>query len=147
VASNGLTDILVTRRAGSGVYDWINHYGGMYTDGATGLARMPDGNLVVVGAFTGPQDFGGSEILTPTDYNPQVEGSGADQMFIVRYRALDGSMETAVHYGAWMGGTSALAHAASAVSDTSVVVGGSGGLIDFGHGAIEAGAFLAYFGY
>ena len=79
--SAGGTDIYIAQYDGLGNIQWANRMGGSGDDAAHGVAITPDGDIVVVGGFTGTVDFNpgaGTNNLAP---------SATDGIFFAKYDA------------------------------------------------------------
>ena len=133
--SAGKSDIFVAKFDSNAALVWAKAFGGTGDDAAHALALAPNGDVVVVGSFSGTVDFGGGP----------MKSAGGSDAFMLR---LDESGKTllAARFGDSADGDAALAVAIDSANAT-LLGGTAGGAIDFGGGpATPAGAldgFLA----
>jgi len=109
---------------------WIKQLGGTSADQARAVTVGANGDLVVVGYFSGTVDFGGTSLTA----------IGTPDLFIARYTAA-GALLWAKRYGRITGGPSASAEANAVAVDASgniAVAGDFWGTADFGTGALVA---------
>jgi len=108
---------------------WIKQLGGTSADQAQAVTVGANGDLVVVGYFSGTMDFGGTSLTA----------IGTPDLFIARYTAA-GALLWAKRYGGIAGVSSASEANAVAVdaSGNIVVAGDFWGRADFGTGPLTA---------
>ncbi len=85
-SSNGLSDAYVLKIDESGNFDWVQTFGGQYSDFSRYLSMDKFGNLLVAGAFQGTADFNPG---TGTDWRTS---SGNDDGFLVKLQP-DGQLD------------------------------------------------------
>jgi len=73
----GSADVLLARYDSNGVHQWSKRLGGAGFDAPNALVLDTSGNLIVVGAFTGTSNFGGSDLTS----------AGIIDIFMAKYDA------------------------------------------------------------
>ena len=76
---NGRDDVFVTQYDSQGHYQWTKTFGGSDNDFATGVTVDNQGNITVVGIFTGTVDFDGEGSAPP------ITSNGYDDVFVTQY--------------------------------------------------------------
>jgi PKD repeat protein len=126
LTSAGLADAYVAHFGPTGTFQWIRQLGGTSGDFAESVAVDGQGNVIVVGQFTGSATIQGSG--TP------LESAGGSDMFVAKYSA-SGALLWVRTYG---GVLSDVAKAVATDSTGSIYVSGFfSDSIDFGGGVLE----------
>jgi hypothetical protein len=129
------SDVFVVKYSPAGLYQWSRRFGGTGQDMGHGIATDPDGNVMVVGAFTGTVDFGSGALTAPGVAN-------ATDAFAVKLSSA-GSTLWSKRFGD-VSADSACAIAVD-VSGVAAVMGSFYGTADLGYGpATSLGASDAF---
>jgi hypothetical protein len=125
--SAGATDIVIAKYSAiDGTHLWSKRVGGSGSDSAYSMVVDPNGDTVMVGAFSGTVDFGGGPLTSV----------GASDIFVVKYSGLNGSHLWSKRFGG-----------SSADAGTGITVDGQGnvsmigyfsGSSDFGGGLLTS---------
>ncbi len=127
LTSAGSGDGFVAKYAPDGKHLWSRRFGGSLMDLGTHIAVDPDGNVLVVGYFSGTADFGGVTPLT---------SAGRYDVFIVKYSGVDGSHLWSKRFGS-TGDDYGYGVAVDAAGNV-VITGSFRGTVDFGGGAFNS---------
>jgi hypothetical protein len=127
LASAGSSDVFVAKLAASnGAQLWARRYGDSSSQTALGVAVDPNGDIAVVGSFTGSIDFGNGA-LTSAD-------PATDDVFVAKLSGSDGSPVWAQRYGD--ASPQFALRVATDGAGNVVVIGLFQGVLDFGGGAL-----------
>jgi chitodextrinase len=122
LVSAGAKDVFVAKYTAAGGHLWSRRLGGAGDDQVRGLAVDRNGDLVLIGDFSGTSDFGGASF---TSAGPDV--------FLVGLRGMDGGHRWSKQLGA-SGNDRGYAVAVDG-QDNVVATGTFEGTVDFGGGA------------
>jgi PKD repeat protein len=126
LVSAGNSDWFLAKFDPTGTLIWANRMGGAGDDAVEAVAIAPNGDVVVVGHFTGSASFGGTANLT---------ANGTTDMAVAKYAATDGHHLWSKRFGGQYDDT------ASAVSVDGAgnvyFTGYFSGIIDFGGGPLS----------
>lgn len=129
--ASGGRDAYIVSYDPDGSFAWARVFGGPWDDHATGIAISPAGEVIVVGSFMAPIDFGGGE----------RPNAGLLDIFVAAYADDDGSYRWDRTFGGeWVDEPSAVAVDA----DSNVVLTGRSLNVDFGGGPVSAGVYDAF---
>jgi hypothetical protein len=122
VQSAGETDIFLAKIAPAGAIVWLRRIGSVNSDTVSGLAISADGDVVIVGGFSGSCDFGGGALAA----------HGPLDMYIAKYSGRDGAYRWSERFG---GDYSDQAKAVAIdKNDHILITGAFSGTVDFGGG-------------
>jgi FlgD Ig-like domain/Beta-propeller repeat len=124
-AATGNRDIFLARFDQSGNYQWSKHFGNSTDEVLRSLARDTLGNVYAAGYFQGSIDFGGGTFTSLGSYDgflAKFDGSGS-HVWSKQYGDVGDQLCTSV---------------ATDMSNNVYLVGGFGGSVNFGGGAIAS---------
>jgi chitodextrinase len=125
LTSAGGFDIVIAKYSAAGNHIWSKRFGGTGDETVNRIALDSNGNVLVVGYFTGTADFGGGS----------VSGTGGRDMFIAKYSAT-GAYVWAKTFGGSTGTDDVAYGVATDASGNVIVTGYFSGQIDFGTGPL-----------
>ena len=123
VAAQGGTDVFVAKFAADGTYLWGKAFGGSGQDTAGAIVTDPNGNLIVVGSFSGDFVMGSFSI------------TGSKDAFVAK---LDGATGKALYLERFSGDGTQAATSVAAVGFDVFLTGSFEGTTDFGKGPVAS---------
>jgi hypothetical protein len=122
--ATGGTDVFVVKFDTSGALLWAKGFGDPQTQTASSATCDDQGNVIVVGTFDGQIDFGGGSLTSSGDdaFVAKLSGTGT-QLWSKRY----GDWQNQRAWGV-----------AAGPNDTTIVVGETAGVVDFGGGPLSS---------
>jgi hypothetical protein len=113
-------DVFVAKFDASGTYAWSSRFGDIDDQGAADVAVDPSGNVILVGAFSGSINLGGSTFTS----------AGSSDIFVAKLNAVDGSHVWSKQFG---DASNQSASTVAVDSSGSVIFGGTmSGSFSFG---------------
>jgi Beta-propeller repeat len=130
LVSAGSDDIYVAKFSPSGSHIWSRSIGGSGTDTVNGITSDADGNIVVLGQFSGQANYGGGNLSS----------YGATDIFLASYAKSNGAYRWSKHFGG-TGNDTAYSLVATSTGDIIIAAGFQGNATFGGATLTSAGGY------